>query len=370
MWQVPPGDGPGGSRRPALGCVSRIYAVASGRRRDGSQGGGGAHSGAMGDDVPGAPGENAPAFSLGWGCAARRPSGGRAAGWRSVRHALSPCQALLRRVRLRTSYSCTMALAYPWVSPCSSDSQCARSSQRRNAGPDSRLANHSGSARPVTDGMRAIRFLCVSGEWFRVNWHLQGATPAPVESESRPRSWQPPEPTSSKRGGALREPAVRLVVTWSSSGRKRCAAGKGSGTTPAPIRRGPGPRPGPVRTGSQPARPPSTGKDGRPHGRAGGSGKPLDHHGHALAAAHAHRLQAERLVVELEAVQQGGGDPRPGHAERVPDRDRPAVDVQLVDVDADVLVGRDHLGRERLVDLDEVDVVDGHARPRQRLLGC
>jgi len=35
----------------------------------------------MGDDDPGAPGENAPAFSLGWGCAARRPSGGRAAGW-------------------------------------------------------------------------------------------------------------------------------------------------------------------------------------------------------------------------------------------------------------------------------------------------
>src|SRR5215468_11785454 len=130
-------------------------------------------------------------------------------------------QALLRRVRLRTSYSCTMALAYPWVSPCSSDSQCARSSQRRNAGPDSRLANHSGSARPVTEGMRAIRFLCVSGEWFRVNWHLQGATPAPVETASRPRSWQPPEPTLSKRGGASWEPAARLVVTWSSSGGKQ-----------------------------------------------------------------------------------------------------------------------------------------------------
>src|SRR5215467_11459499 len=94
MWQVPPGDGPGESRRPALGCVSRIYAVASGRVKGageaggGPQGGGGAHGGAMGDDDPGAPGENAPAFSLGWGCAARRPSGGRAAGWRSAGYAL------------------------------------------------------------------------------------------------------------------------------------------------------------------------------------------------------------------------------------------------------------------------------------------
>ncbi len=46
------------------------------------------NSGTIRDDDPGAPGENAPAFSLGWGCAARRPSGGRAAGWRSTRHAL------------------------------------------------------------------------------------------------------------------------------------------------------------------------------------------------------------------------------------------------------------------------------------------
>src|SRR5215467_3171496 len=55
----------------------------------GSQGGGGAHGGAMGDDDPGAPGENAPAFSLGWGCAARRPSGGRAAGRGFAGHALA-----------------------------------------------------------------------------------------------------------------------------------------------------------------------------------------------------------------------------------------------------------------------------------------
>src|SRR5689334_9708973 len=36
--------------------------------------------------------------------------------------------------------------------------------------------------------------------------------------------------------------------------------------------------------------------------------EPLDDHRHALAAADAHGLQAELLVVGLQIVQQGGGD--------------------------------------------------------------
>src|SRR5215470_6554938 len=56
-----------------------------------------------------------------------------------------------------------------------------------------------------------------------------GGTPASVETASRPRSWQPPGPTSSKRGGALREPAAHLVVTWSGSGRKRRVASQDTG---------------------------------------------------------------------------------------------------------------------------------------------
>ena len=73
------------------------------------------------------------------------------------------------------------------------------------------------------------------------------------------------------------------------------------------------------------------------------------------------------LVVVCEAVEQRGRDPGAGHAERVPEGDRAAVDVELVDVDAELAVGRDHLRGERLVDLDEVDVVDRHAGARQRL---
>ena len=94
-----------------------------------------------------------------------------------------------------------------------------------------------------------------------------------------------------------------------------------------------------------------------------GSAQPLEDHRHALAAADAHGDQAGRLVVpvcsELSIVV---CEPGAGHAERVADRDRAAVDVEPVEVDAEVLVGRHDLRRERLVDLDQVDVVDASCR--------
>src|SRR6478609_5782510 len=48
----------------------------------------------------------------------------------------------------------------------------------------------------------------------------------------------------------------------------------------------------------------------------------FDDHGHAHAATDAHRLQSGLLVPSAQAVDQGGGDPGPGHAERVAQRDR------------------------------------------------
>ena len=74
------------------------------------------------------------------------------------------------------------------------------------------------------------------------------------------------------------------------------------------------------------------------------------------------------LVLGLQAVDQRAGDAGAGHAERVADGDGAAVDVELVEVDAQVAVARDDLRGERLVDLDQVDVVDGHAGALQRLL--
>src|SRR5438105_10815211 len=97
-------------------------------------------------------------------------------------------------------------------------------------------------------------------------------------------------------------------------------------------------------------------------------GEPLDDHGHALAAADAHRLEADRLVEGLEVVDQGAHDPGARHAERVPQGDGPAVGVELVlDVDAELVADGQDLGGERLVELDDVDVGDLHARRRQHL---
>src|SRR5262249_5864949 len=66
------------------------------------------------------------------------------------------------------------------------------------------------------------------------------------------------------------------------------------------------------------------------------SAQPFEDHGHALAAADAHGFEAELLVVPLQGVDQGGGDPGAGHAERVADGDGAAVDVQLVEIDAEI----------------------------------
>src|SRR3954470_16467690 len=84
----------------------------------------------------------------------------------------------------------------------------------------------------------------------------------------------------------------------------------------------------------------------------------LEHQRHALPAAHAHGDQPGLLVVELQRVDHRVLQPRARHAEGVTCGYRTAVDVEPVEVDAEVLVGRHDLGREGLVDLDQVDVVD------------
>src|SRR5215831_4230447 len=63
-----------------LGHVPWTYAVVSGRRRDASQGRGGAHSGAIGDDDNAARPHPPPHSPF---------TGGRAAGWGSAGHVLS-----------------------------------------------------------------------------------------------------------------------------------------------------------------------------------------------------------------------------------------------------------------------------------------
>ena len=90
-----------------------------------------------------------------------------------------------------------------------------------------------------------------------------------------------------------------------------------------------------------------------------GSAEALQHHRHALPAADAHRFQTDRLIVRAEPVEERGGDAGAGHPEGVAEGDRAAVDVELLSTGRSPGHGpRQHLGRERPVDLDELDVVD------------
>ncbi len=106
------------------------------------------------------------------------------------------------------------------------------------------------------------------------------------------------------------------------------------------------------------------GNGGSPH-RAGKSRKPesaglrpLPQAGDALADPDAHGGGRLPAAAPLQLVQQRGGDPGARAAERVADRDRAAVDVDQVRVALELVDHGDRLGRERLVDLEQGQLVD------------
>ena len=76
--------------------------------------------------------------------------------------------------------------------------------------------------------------------------------------------------------------------------------------------------------------------------------------------ADAHRREAVAPAATAKLVQQRGDEPGAAHAERVPDRDRAAVDVHPLLVEAELAHDGEALRRERLVQLDEIELVDGH----------
>src|SRR5699024_3795790 len=96
------------------------------------------------------------------------------------------------------------------------------------------------------------------------------------------------------------------------------------------------------------------------------SGHPLDDEGHTLSAADAQGGQAELAIALAKAIDQGGGHAGTGGAPGVAERDRPAMDVERVVVDAEVLGRRDDLRGEGFVQLDQVHVVDAEAGIGQR----
>src|SRR3954471_22190441 len=98
------------------------------------------------------------------------------------------------------------------------------------------------------------------------------------------------------------------------------------------------------------------------------SAQALDDRGVGHAAALAHRLETPAAAGALELVEQGGHQPATRAAERVPERDRAAIHVHLLHVRAVLLLPGQDDGRERLVDLDQVHLVDGHAGALEHLV--
>ena len=87
----------------------------------------------------------------------------------------------------------------------------------------------------------------------------------------------------------------------------------------------------------------------------------------ALAAADAHRHDAPLGLAALAFEQEVADAARARHAEGVADRDRAAVDVVLLGVDAEGVAAVEALAREGFVELPEVDVVDLEAGALEQL---
>ena len=67
----------------------------------------------------------------------------------------------------------------------------------------------------------------------------------------------------------------------------------------------------------------------------------------------------------MQTVDRGQGKARPRHPERVPERDRAAMGIDVLGVvgDAELPQAGEPLRSERLVDLDQVEVADLEAEP-------
>ena len=94
---------------------------------------------------------------------------------------------------------------------------------------------------------------------------------------------------------------------------------------------------------------------------------PLHDRRDPLADADAHRREAVAAAGPAQLVDQHRDQAAAAHPERMAERDRAAVDVDLGRVEPELVDADERLGRERLVELDEVEVLDGDARPLERL---
>src|SRR5215813_2418635 len=84
---------------------------------------------------------------------------------------------------------------------------------------------------------------------------------------------------------------------------------------------------------------------------------------HAATDAHGHHAVFGLAPAALD--QEVAGQARSGHTIGMADRDRAAVDVELLRVDAELVAAIDHLHRIGLVELPQIDIVDLQTMPLQ-----
>ncbi len=97
-----------------------------------------------------------------------------------------------------------------------------------------------------------------------------------------------------------------------------------------------------------------------------GLGVPLDDHRDGFAAPEAERREPVARAPLVERREQRRQDARPARADRVAERDRAAVDVDRRGIEVERANGGDRDDRERLVDLEEVDVARAASPPARR----
>src|SRR2546426_10706053 len=97
------------------------------------------------------------------------------------------------------------------------------------------------------------------------------------------------------------------------------------------------------------------------------SGDPFDARRDPLTAADAEGRQAVTLLALAELVREREREPRARRTERMPERDRAAVHIRLLPIEAEVLLDREVLRRESLVDLGQVHVLDFQPGALERL---
>ena len=94
----------------------------------------------------------------------------------------------------------------------------------------------------------------------------------------------------------------------------------------------------------------------------------LDRHRDGAAATETQRGETVATLAPGELVEQRRDDPRSRRPDRMAERDRPAVDVDLVPVEAELPSIGERLGGEGLVDLDQVERLERQLDPVQQPL--